>query len=295
MFLGGPTHTAVHASPAFPTRAGAVKVPRLMPKNKRINEPPMLLELLLPLVGLLLVAVLFLPGFRQFLGTLLFLAVGFVALSLVVGMGLFIRHQRQLAKVAAAGDTSAPPAVSGDTWTLELLAQLEWKRFAELATAYSRELGYEAKTTGAADGGPVPLFKSGGTQPAILMQCRAWDAVTVGVVPVRELHGVMVAAQVGYGVFYTPGDFTAEATAFARGKILDLVDGREFLHRLQQLPPTVQQKLQEEATQGDYTSPTCPGCDIKMVPSTDGDRPAEGGNYWVCRNAPQCLRSLRVA
>ena len=261
-----------------------------MSPNKRVNEPPAILELLLPLIGLMLVAVFFLPGFRQFLGTLLFIGAGLIALSLVVGMGLYIRHLKQLARV----ETPPAPAVPTDSWTVELLGRLDWKRFEEVTTAYYRELGYVAKHSGTGpDGnGAVLLYKSGRAQPAMVLQCRAWRPGPVGAESLRELSAVMATDQVGYGVFFTPGDFTAEAGAYAKGKILDLVDGSEFINRIRQLAPAVQQTLLEEALQGDYTTPTCPGCDIKMVPASEGSHPAEGGDYWVCRNRPQCERTL---
>jgi len=273
-----------------------------MSKTKRENEPPAIIELMLPLVGLLLVAVFFLPAFRQLLGTLLFLALGFIVLSLVVGMGLYIRHLKKLALADSppAGRAAVPAAapVASDVWSFDLLAQLEWKRFEELVAAYSHELGYTIKPlAGVAGHGTMLLFKNGRAQPAkpaMLVQCRAWDAVTVGLGPVRDLHDAMPAHQVGYGAYYTAGEFSAEAEDFAHGKILDLVNGREFFSRLRQLSPAVQQKLLEEATAGDFTTPTCPGCDIKMV-RDDEAQPIGSESAWVCRNRPQCKRTLRVA
>ena len=261
-----------------------------MSQNKRVNEPPAILELLLPLIGLMLVAVFFLPGFRQLLGTLLFIGVGLIALSLVVGMGLYIRHLKQLGR----NEPQAIPEVPADSWTFELLGRLDWKRFEEVTAAYYRELGYVLRNTQTGSNGNsvAHLYKSGKAQPAMVLQCRAWHTGPVDIEPLRELTAVMAADKVGYGVFFTPGDFTAEAGAFAKGKILDLVDGREFISRIKQLAPAVQQTLLEEALQGDYTTPTCPGCDIKMVPASAGSHPAEGGDYWVCRNRPQCERTL---
>jgi restriction system protein len=190
----------------------------------------------------------------------------------------------------------APPVGIQEVWSRDLLSRMEWKRFEELAAAYARELGYTVKTEdGAAPGGPVLLYKGGQAKPAMLMRCRTWDSSTVGLDAVRELHEAMAARQVGYGVFYTAGEFTREADEFAHGKIIDLVNGTEFVARLRQLVPAVQQKLLEEATEGDYTTPTCPGCDIKMVPLVEGSKPTEGSPAWVCRNRPQCSRTLRVA
>lgn len=265
-----------------------------MPKTKRENEPPAIIELLLPLAGLLLVAVFFLPAFRELLGTLLFIVLGCMVLALVVGMALYVRHLKKLELQAPARSTTT--AVALDAWTMELLSRLEWKRFEELVTAYSHELGYATNPPDSPfHGRAALLFKKGRTQPSMLLQCKAWDAGVVSVAPVRQLHEAMAAQQVGYGAYYTNAEFAPEAEEFARGKILDLVNGREFLLRLKQLAPAVQQKLLEEATAGDYTTPTCPGCDIKMVLPTDGSKPAEDNSVWVCRNHPACTRTLRVA
>ena len=258
--------------------------------RKRTNEPPAILELLLPLIGLMLVAVFLLPGFRQFLGTVLFVGAGAAVLSVIVGMGLYTRHLRQLAANPPGGAPDTPPGA----WTVDLLARLDWKRFEELAAAYYREMGYDAKPAPDAPAGRTALVlnKKGKTQPAMIMQCQAWDRGAVDDAPIRALFATMETADIGYGVFHTCGDFTAAATAFARGKILDLVTGAEFIHRIQQLTPAVQQSLLEEATQGDFSTPTCPGCDIKMVPGEKETGPADNGKSWVCRNHPQCQQVL---
>ncbi len=242
-------------------------------------------------------ALFFLPSFRHIAGTLLFVALGLIALALVVGMGLYYWHMKSLARTSSPGPRVAAPGTFQETWTVGLLRQLEWKRFEQVVTAYSRELGYEARGTQAGtDGGvAVPLFKGGRPQPAMIIRCQGWEASDVGIGPVNDLYDVMTRDQVGYGVFYTPGEFTNEAVEFARGKVLDLVDGREFLGRLKQLEPTLQQQLLEEALRGDYITPTCPGCDIKMVPLPSDGGPTQDFKVWVCRNHPHCTRTLTVS
>src|SRR5438132_1350965 len=117
-----------------------------MSKPKRENDPPAIIELLLPLAGLMLVAVFFLPAFRRLLGTLLFFAFALIALSLLLGMLLYRRHLKKLGQPGPAGPgTPAASESSNDTWTIELLGRLEWKSFEELVAAYSHELGYVIK------------------------------------------------------------------------------------------------------------------------------------------------------
>lgn len=63
------------------------------------------------------------------------------------------------------------------------------------------------------------------------MQCKQWRAYKVGVDIVRELHGAMPATGAVGGFVVTQGTFTNEATAFAQGGNVTLVDGPD-LHRM---------------------------------------------------------------
>lgn len=78
-------------------------------------------------------------------------------------------------------------------WSLELLRQIEWKRFEELSAAFYRELGHRSETIRyGADGGiDAKLFHGDSLEPVAIVQCKAWNSRPVGVKPVRELLGVM--------------------------------------------------------------------------------------------------------
>ncbi|HEX5767920.1 MAG TPA: topoisomerase DNA-binding C4 zinc finger domain-containing protein [Burkholderiales bacterium] len=43
------------------------------------------------------------------------------------------------------------------------------------------------------------------------------------------------------------------------------------------------------ATQGDFLTPTCPSCGIKMIPRKST---AHGRTYWGCRNYPGCKHTF---
>jgi len=95
---------------------------------------------------------------------------------------------------SAYDETLAGERAPVNVWFLEFLRSLEWKRFEDLVAAYSRELGYEAKTTriGADGGVDVVLSQKGETKPVMVIQCKAWNAYKVGIKAVRELfrrHG----------------------------------------------------------------------------------------------------------
>ena len=55
------------------------------------------------------------------------------------------------------------------------------------------------------------------------------------------------------------------STRIAQGKTLKLVPGNDLLGKLNSLPEADRRELLRDATQGDYTTPTCPQCDVKMV------------------------------
>ncbi len=267
-------------------------------------------------MALVFAGLIFVPGFRQLLGSLLLLTVllGGVA---VVGLIIWaiVRHRRRNSaepttispSIQPHFDRSKPvaeayrPLPKPDpqplAWSRQLLSELEWKRFEEVVAAYSRELGYEAKTTrvGADGGVDVQLFQNGNQQPVMVIQCKAWDAYKVGIKPLRELYGVMAADKVANGAFFTTGEFTSEAEEFARDKNLDLVNGREFLSRIGQLSPSAQQKLLALATKGDYTTPICPSCDVKMVLRTASKGSNAGSEFWGCRRYPRCRQTFRIS
>ena len=171
-----------------------------------------------------------------------------------------------------ASDAAARARFDTRKWTPELLKHLEWRRFEELCTAY-----FQAAGTGSA---------------SVIVHCKPWDAYRVGIKPVRELHGAMAAAGAAAGVLVTAGRFTQEAENFAAQQNIELIDGASLLERLSALVPEKAAALLKLATQGDFLTPTCPACEIKMVSrkSTQGGR-----KYWGCTNYPRCKQTFFAA
>lgn len=190
----------------------------------------------------------------------------------------------------------AVPALDTSQWSLPLLKALDWKRFELLCAGYFEELGFRAETTRAGpDGGvDIHLFTSESRHPAIVVQCKAWRNVPVGVSLVRELLGVMTAVDVKEGIVATVGTFTGEARTFALGKNIHLIDGEDFLAKLEALAPDRRRSLLAFATEGDFTTPTCPSCGIgtRMMLRTSGK---DGTRFWGCGNFPRCRTTLAVS
>lgn len=175
-------------------------------------------------------------------------------------------------------------------WTRELIDRIEWKRFEDVCCEYYRIKGIRAETTAlGADGGvDIRLFQDDGNPErcTAIVQCKAWSQA-VGVKPIRELRGVMAHQNVEKAFFMAPNGFTDDARAFAGENRITLVDGRLFLAMLERLPEASRAELLAFATEGDWTTPTCPGCGTKMVA-----RDSKRGPFWGCPNFPRCRSML---
>lgn len=168
----------------------------------------------------------------------------------------------------------------------ELIRALEWKRFELLVMRYLAATGVQAALTGpGADGGvDVVLTRSGESRPFGYVQCKAWGSELIGVSLIRELFGVMAADKVSEGVFVTTSDFTPDAKAFAAANGVVLIATEDLVLRLGQLTEPVRRGILSEVTEGDYTTPSCPACERKMVWR---EKPA----FWGCPKYPSCRSS----
>lgn len=183
------------------------------------------------------------------------------------------------------------------SWSLELINQLEWKRFEELCAGYFSAKGYRAEVTRlGADGGiDIFLYKPSFSESAVfgVVQCKAWNTNKVGVKPIRELFGVMAAEKAPLGVFITSGEYTKEAKDFAQGKNLKLLTGASLLELVKSLSPEEQEKLLVKITSGDYRTPSCPSCGTKMVQRNSSKGKDIGNVFWGCSNYPKCRNTLK--
>lgn len=175
-------------------------------------------------------------------------------------------------------------------WSLALLQDLEWKRFELLCEAYFKTKKLNARVTkvGADGGVDIKLYKHNSNEIFALMQCKAWKGA-VGIKPIREFYGVMASEDIQRGIFLCSNDYTAEAKRFCEGKRLRLMTGRNLLTAISKLEPEQQQILLKTATKGDYKTPTCPNCDIKLTV-----RKGKQGPFWGCLNFPRCRYTVRM-
>jgi restriction system protein len=177
------------------------------------------------------------------------------------------------------------------SWSLDLLKHLEWRRFEELCAAYFEALGFKAQVSQTRVGGAVDigLCAAGADKAAIIVHCQPWNAYRVGTKPVRELRTAMTSAGAVEGVLVTSSRFTQEAVTLAAKENVQLVDGKDLLAKLAALAPEKTLGLLKFATQGDFLTPTCPRCSIKMASRRSTH---EGRAFWGCPNYPRCKQTL---
>jgi restriction system protein len=184
------------------------------------------------------------------------------------------------------------PSQVFNSWTLEALRALEWKRFELLCAKYYEVVGFQSETLRCgADGGiDVKLFKIDPTKPIAIVQCKAWNKYSVGVKEVRELLGVMAHEKVGRGIFITTSTYTNDALTFGGANPLQLLDGQGFVRKIQDLPQDQQDTLRQFAFEGDYQTPTCASCGIKMT-----RRESKRGPFWGCVHYPRCKSTFPIS
>lgn len=176
-------------------------------------------------------------------------------------------------------------------WSVELLRELEWKRFEDVCQKFHELNGVRCETTplGPDGGVDIRLYQDDSAKATAIAQCKAWGDKSVGVKPVRELLGVMAHEKIEKAYFMASGGFTDDAKAFASENRITLVSGDTMVSMIKRMPADQQEALLAFATEGDYTTPTCPSCGIKMrhVPGTGGRQ-----DFWGCRNYPRCRQKL---
>ena len=184
----------------------------------------------------------------------------------------------------------------------DVLDGMTWQQFERLVAEAFRLQGFRAMETGGggADGGVDLVLNRNGEK--FLVQCKQWRAYKVGVEVVRELYGVMAAMGATGGFVVTSGRFTEEATSFASGRNVKLIDGlalHGLILRAQAGTSTSAETMSSLPPSSSGTSslgaaPSCPVCAKSMVRRTARRGTSAGAAFWGCTSYPACrgTRSL---
>lgn len=183
---------------------------------------------------------------------------------------------------------------------IESIRAMSWREFETLVGEAYRRQGYNVEETGGggADGG-IDLVLLGKGQK-IIVQCKQWKTFKVSVKIVREMYGVMVAEKADKVIIVASGTYTKEAIDFARGKPIELIDGKALVRLIGNIKgnvPDVSSTSSEipaihqvRAT----STPTCPKCGAPMVLRTATKGVNAGNQFWGCSKYPACKGIVSV-
>ena len=183
-----------------------------------------------------------------------------------------------------------PPA---GVWTMQVLRDIEWRRFETVCTMLFAQVGLEARSEshGAEDGIDIWLYSQHAEGPAALVRCRHWLDKPVTTQDVREFHTLMTRHKLLRGTYATSGKFKPQAREFAKSSGINAMDGLGLLALISQRTPQQKKELLSIAYEGEYWRPTCGLCGRKMAERRASRR---GKTYWGCVDAPNCAFTLPV-
>jgi restriction system protein len=177
-------------------------------------------------------------------------------------------------------------------WSDSFVLSLEWKRFEEVCAELLRIQGYNAAVSCVgADRGIDIVIKDDKGLVVSVAQCKAFGKKPIGVALIRELFGVMAHENVKQGLFFTTSTFSNDAVEFAKNKTITLIDLKSFVSSINALNRNRQEWLYNVTTQGDFTTPTCPRCDVTMIKRVNS---FSNTAFWGCANFPKCRLTINV-
>ena len=180
--------------------------------------------------------------------------------------------------------------------SIETLKRIEWYSFELLCKIYYESIGFRVvKTKAGADGGiDLILYIANTDKPYAIVQCKARSHRDIGVNYARELLGVMTSEKVDKSILITNSGFTKEAFDFANNHQIELIDVSILSEMLDGLDVEKRQLLIDFLESSDFTTPTCPNCEVKLVERIAKKGKGTGQKFWGCKNYPKCHYKLHM-
>lgn len=172
-----------------------------------------------------------------------------------------------------------------DSWNKQVFADIEWRRFEAVCESLFAQSGFKTKSQShGADGGvDVWMYSAHAEGPVSIAQCKHFRSKEVDVKLIREFFGVMSSHKLQRGTFVTTSTFTADAQKFANENGINALDGDKLLKLIASRTSEQQKELLDIAYEGEYSTPTCASCGIKLVKRT---------KFWGCSNFPKCRTQI---
>lgn len=178
-------------------------------------------------------------------------------------------------------------------WSLDVIRRMDWKRFEGLCAAYYPTTGIKGRALhlGETGGIDVRLYQDEEDPEfaTAIVRCKSSHSSRVDARTIIELTQAMARQGIDKGFYMCRAGFDEGAVAQAAKRDITLVDGQVLLHLIQRLPPEAQSRLLDFATEGDWATPTCPACNIKMAVRVKATK-----RYWRCPNAKVCDQRMKL-
>jgi hypothetical protein len=170
-----------------------------------------------------------------------------------------------------------------------LLRSMEWRRFEIVCAEYLRSMGYEVMETGFGDRNGVDLevFLPGKPQLFNIVACLS-DREKTGERAIAEFVDAMQRSEVSEGMIFSVRGFDAKAIKFAARYRIALVDGETLCNRVGGFDLEHRHSMIVVAIEGDYTTPTCPNCGVRLVMRRRKNSRTAADEFWGCVNYPAC-------
>ena len=188
----------------------------------------------------------------------------------------------RITRMSPSTDASEP-APKAVTWSAQLIARMDWMVLERVVAQLFNAEQCRAETM--ASPTPSPLPEGGPTRDVTsVVFARSGNAgMTSDGKHVPTLwFGVFTHRGVRRGLFMTVTDASAAMP--------NSLNAEQLLQRLQALPPERSEALLRMATQGDWSTPTCPTCHAKTLKLKGGAH-----YFWGCKNFPKCPQSFDLA
>ncbi|GAB3092628.1 restriction endonuclease [Lysobacter terrae] len=165
---------------------------------------------------------------------------------------------------------------------LDSLRTMNWREFEMLVGEAFRRRGYAIEETGlgGADGGIDLILRK--DERRELVQCKQWRNTLVGVSVIREMWGLANHHGVDGVKIVSVGEFTPDAAEFARGKPIELINGRRLIGLVREVQTASALPDQPLVRKG---LKLCPVCSAEMALRRNR-RTSEP--FWGCRRYPRC-------
>jgi len=108
----------------------------------------------------------------------------------------------------------------------------------------------------------------------------------------RELLGVMTSENVNKGILITNSGFRREAFQFAKAHQIEAIDVSTLWMMVDGLDANKKLNLVHFLESSDFTTPTCPNCEVKLVEKIAKKGKDIGQKFWGCENYPTCRYRL---